>query len=52
MQHHAKISERGNTVLKIPQMHVKKTIAGIGRHDKYIIVRVMNVKSVKVIVYQ
>jgi hypothetical protein len=34
--------KRGNTVLKIPQIHIKKTVAGVGRHDKYVIFRVLN----------
>jgi len=42
LQHRAKNSERGNIVLKIPQMHTKKTIAGVGRHDIYVIFRVIN----------
>jgi hypothetical protein len=42
LQHHAKNCERGGIQLKIPQMHTKKTIAGVGRHDKYVIFRVIN----------
>jgi hypothetical protein len=36
------VKDTTNTVLKIPQMHINKMIAGAGRHDKYVIVRVIN----------
>ena len=29
-------------MLKVPQTHIKKTVAGVGRHDKYVIFRVIN----------